>query len=115
MRYIYYTHTFCSTLSRPSYLLIFKSKSMKKSKFTGLLFCAAMVFFLTSCGGEGSKKETSTDSTATTTVDSSTKAVKPEVNTIVTTPQSMMVAVHKVSDFAKWKGSYDGHDSMRLA
>jgi hypothetical protein len=87
---------------------------MKKSKFTGLLFCAAMVFFLTSCGGEGSKKETSTDSTATT-VDSTAKAVKPEANTIVTTPQSMMVVVHKVSDFAKWKVSYDGHDSMRLA
>ncbi len=90
---------------------------MKKSKFTGLLFCAAMVFFLTSCGGEGSKKETSTtDSTTTTaTVDSTTKAVKPEVNTIVTTPQNMMVVIHKVSDFAKWKVSYDGHDSMRLA
>jgi hypothetical protein len=27
----------------------------------------------------------------------------------------MMVATHKVKDFAKWKASYDEHDSMRLA
>ena len=90
---------------------------MNKSKFTGLLFSAALVFFLTSCGGEGSKKETSTtdSTTTTTTVDSTAKAVKPEANTIVTTPVNMMVAVHKVSDFAKWKASYEAHDSMRLA
>lgn len=85
---------------------------MKKSKFTGLLFCAAMVFFLTSCGGDGSKKETSTDSTI---VDSATTtAVIPEANTIITTPQNMMVAIHKVADFAKWKASYEEHDSLRL-
>jgi hypothetical protein len=84
---------------------------MKKSKFTGLLFCAAMVFFLTSCGGDGSKEETSTDST---TVDSATTAVIPEVSTIITTPQNMMVVIHKVSNFAKWKISYDEHDSLRL-
>ena len=86
---------------------------MKKSKFTGLLFCVAIVFFLTSCGGDGSKEETSTDST---TVDSATTtAVIPETNTIITTPQNMMVVIHKVSDFAKWKISYEEHDSMRLA
>jgi hypothetical protein len=89
---------------------------MKHSKSTGLLFSAAMAFFLTSCGGDASKKETSaTDSTTTAAADSTAKAVKPEVNTIVTTPQSMMLVVHKVSDFAKWKVSYDGNDSMRLA
>jgi hypothetical protein len=27
----------------------------------------------------------------------------------------MMVATHRVKDFAKWKASYDEHDSMRLA
>ena len=86
---------------------------MKQFRFTGMLFCAAVVFFLTSCGGDGSKKQTSTDSI---TVDNSgTPAVTPEVNTIITTPQDMMVAKHKVSDFAKWKKSYDEHDSMRLA
>ena len=85
---------------------------MKQSKFTGLLFFAAMSFFLTSCGGGESKEEASTDST---TVESTTNAVTPEVNTIVTTPQNMMVVTHKVSDFEKFKTSYDEHDSLRLA
>ena len=84
---------------------------MKQSRFTGLLFFAAMVFFLTSCGGDGTKESTSTDST---TAESTTEVVTPEVNTIITTPQSMMVATHKVSDFDKWKTSYDEHDSLRL-
>ncbi|MDP9230492.1 MAG: hypothetical protein M3O67_07455, partial [Bacteroidota bacterium] len=86
---------------------------MKRSRFAGLLFCAAMIFFLTSCGGDGSKEQTSTDST--TTVDSNTNAVTLETNTIITTPQNMMIVTHKISNFAKWKTSYDEHDSMRLA
>jgi len=84
---------------------------MKQSRFNGKLFCAAMVFFLTSCGGDGSKEKTSTD---TDTTETGTTAVAPEANTIITTPQNMMVAKHKVSDFAKWKASYEEHDSLRL-
>jgi heme-degrading monooxygenase HmoA len=85
---------------------------MKQSRFTGLLFCAAMVFFLTSCGGDGTK-ETTTD---TATVETTEPSVTPQAtNTIITTPQNMMVATHKVSDFAKWKASYEEHDSLRLA
>ncbi len=85
---------------------------MKRSRFAGLLFCAATLFFLTSCGGDGSKEQTNTDST--TTVDSNTNAVTPEINTIITTPQNIMIVTHKISNFAKWKTSYDEHDSMRL-
>jgi hypothetical protein len=69
-----------------------------------------MVFFLVSCSGGGSEKKTS-DSTA---VDTTTAVVTPPVTTI-TTPQNMMVAKHKVSNYAKWKASYDAHDSARLA
>ena len=85
---------------------------MKRSKFAGMLFCAALLFFLTSCGGNESKEQTITDST---TVESTSNAVIPETNTIITTPQNMMTVVHRVSDFEKWKTSYDEHDSMRLA
>jgi hypothetical protein len=89
---------------------------MKRSRFTGLLFCAAMVFFLTSCGGGDTEKKTSTDSSnVSLNADSNTKAVTPEVTTVITTPQAMMVAIHKVANFAKWKTSYDEHDSMRQA
>ena len=87
---------------------------MNQHRFTSLLFCAAMVLFLASCGGSGEKSSDTTDSTTTT--DTSTASVpKMETNTIVTTAQNMMVATHKVADFDKWKTSYDEHDSLRLA
>ena len=88
---------------------------MKKSRFTGLLFCAAMVFFLTSCGGDESKEKASTDSTAGDTATATAPEIVPAVNTIITTPENMIIVTHKVSDFAKWKMSYDEHDSLRLA
>jgi len=70
-----------------------------------------MVFLLVSCSGGGTEKTTSTDSTAT---DSTAAVVTPKVTTI-TTPQSMLVVTHKVSNYVKWKISYDEHDSARLA
>jgi len=84
---------------------------MKHTRFAGMLYYAT-VFFLASCAGGGSEKNTTTDSTA---VDSTKSVVAPKINTIVTTPQNMMVAKHKVSNYAKWKPSYDEHDSLRLA
>jgi hypothetical protein len=82
---------------------------MKQFRFSGLLFYS-MVCLLVSCAGGGTEKKT-TDSTA---VDSSTAVVTPAVTTI-NTPQNMMVVKHKVSNYAKWKISYDAHDSIRLA
>ena len=70
-----------------------------------------MVFLLASCAGSDSEKKASTDSTA---VDTSAAVVTPKITTI-TTPQNMMVVTHKVSNYAKWKTSYDEHDSIRLA
>ena len=84
---------------------------MKQYRFTSILFCAVLVFFLTSCGE--SEQKTSTDSDSNT-VESTSPASTMEANTIVTTPESIMIVTHKVSDFAKWKASYDEHDSMRL-
>jgi hypothetical protein len=87
---------------------------MKRSRFTSLLLCAAMVLFLASCGGNETKeKSTGTDTTSTT--DTSAAAVTTPASTIVTTPQNMMAVTHKVKDFAKWQASYEEHDSMRLA
>jgi hypothetical protein len=83
---------------------------MKQSRFSGLLFYS-MVFLLASCAGSESEKKTSTDSTA---ADSSTTVVTPKITT-TTTPQDMMVIKHKVSNYAKFKASYDAHDSARLA
>lgn len=86
---------------------------MKQSQFTGLLFCAALSFLLTSCGGHGNEKTTATDSAA---ADTTTKAPAPAaINTIITTPENMLVVTHKVANYAKWKVAYEGHDSGRLA
>src|SRR5580704_4498552 len=83
---------------------------MKQSRFSGLLFYS-MVFLLVSCSGGGTEKKASTDSTAT---DTTAAVVTPKVTT-VTTPQNMLVVTHKVANYAKWKASYDAHDSARLA
>ena len=71
-----------------------------------------MTFFLISCGG-GEEKKTG-DTTTDTTTTATTTEVTP-VNTTITTPQNMVIVRHKVANFAKWKMSYDEHDSMRLA
>lgn len=85
---------------------------MKRFKFPLLLLFAAALFFLTSCGGDATKDETSSDtSAASTTTD--TQAVA--TNTIVTTPQNMMIAMHRVSNFDKWLAAYEANDSMKLA
>jgi uncharacterized protein YeaO (DUF488 family) len=77
--------------------------------FSGLLLYAAMAFLFTSCGGQ----KTETNNTDSTTTDTTTSAAAP--NTIITTPENLLVVVHKVSNYAKWKASYDEHDSLRLA
>jgi hypothetical protein len=87
---------------------------MKRSKL-GLLFYAATLFFLASCGGDGSKDTSGTDTSSTTSGDTTTPAAILPANTIVTTPESMVIITHKVADFAKWKMAYEGHDSARLA
>jgi hypothetical protein len=69
--------------------------------------------FLFSCGGNEEKTSADQVSSDTTTTTATTPTITP--STIITTPQSMLVVTHKVSNFAKWKASYDAHDSMRLA
>lgn len=84
---------------------------MNPLRLTCTLFYAFLMFFLTSCGG-GSEEKASTD---TTQADSTTAGATTPENTIITTPQNMMVVKHRVANFEKWKTSYDNHDSLRLA
>src|SRR5438067_1364742 len=89
---------------------------MNQSRFTSLLFCAAMVVFLISCNSGSNEEKSTADTTATTTTDTSAANTTPTpASTIVTTPQNMVVVTHKVKDFAKWMPAYEGHDSARLA
>lgn len=84
---------------------------MKLFRSILLLFCAA--FFLTSCGNNDSGDQTNTDTTKAG--DTSTKQALAPVNTIITTPETMVTVTHKVSDYEKWQPAYDSHDSARTA
>lgn len=89
---------------------------MKSSSLTALSFLTAILFLLTACNSSDENKTESTtvsDSSAKSTT--STPTTSPTANTIITTPQSMLVIKHKVKDFAAWKIAYDAHDSTRLA
>lgn len=84
------------------------------SKFLPVVFFTMVSFALSSCNGnnEGAGAEkTSSDTAATTTL----TADPVPASTIITTPQSILMVKHKVANFAKWKASYDAHDSMRLS
>ncbi|MBL7742712.1 MAG: hypothetical protein JNN00_04470 [Chitinophagaceae bacterium] len=85
---------------------------MKRSRCNGLLFCAALVFILSSCGEGGSGEKNATDSNTNATT--AAEPAKP-VNTIVTTPENMAIIIHKVADYDKWIMAYEAHDSARLA
>ena len=80
---------------------------MKRFKLLPLF--AAALFFL-SCGGDATKDETTSD-TSTVTAPDTTAVV---TNTIDTTPQTLMVVTHKVSNFQKWFAGYEANDSLRL-
>jgi hypothetical protein len=77
------------------------------------LFYAALFIFLTSCGSNQQKESTSSNEDTTKTNTNTNTASAS--STIVNTPQNLMVVTHKVANFAKWKASYDAHDSVRLA
>jgi hypothetical protein len=79
-----------------------------------MLLCTATTFSLMSCNNSSDDKSATDEKTGdSTTASANTENAAP--STIVTTPENMMVVIHKVSNFAKWKASYDAHDSMRVA
>ncbi len=85
---------------------------MNQLRFTGVFILATAMSFLSSCGGGGGQ-QASTDTTGVDTIAAASTA--PVANTVITTPQSMLVITHKVTNFAKWKAAYEAHDSARLA
>ncbi|MGE7773683.1 hypothetical protein ACQKLP_03115 [Chitinophaga sp. NPDC101104] len=85
---------------------------MRQSRFSHSFVFAIVIVFTTACGG-GSQKKAETDSIANP--DSVIVNSMPATNTIITTPQGMMIATFKVADFDKWIPGYEGHDSVRLA
>jgi hypothetical protein len=80
-------------------------------------FCTSLagvlLFSVTSCNNSGQETtESKSDSTASM---ATTPASTTPASNIVTTPQNMLIVMHKVANYSKWKPSYDGHDTARLA
>ena len=85
---------------------------MNTLKFYGRLLCAASALILFSCNNaENSSTETTSTDTAVTT----TTTDAGPVNTIVTTPENIMTARHKVADYDKWLAGFESADSMKAA
>lgn len=84
---------------------------MKRLPFIAILFGVSLMYTLISCGGD----EQNTNATNNDTAATSSSQTTPTQSTIVTTPQPMMIARHRVNNFDRWKASYDAHDSMRVA
>ena len=76
-----------------------------------LLVC--LVLFSCNATEKQTNSESVSSDATTTRTDASTDQVM--ASGIVTSPQIMMLAKHRVGNYAKWKMSYDAHDSMRLA
>jgi hypothetical protein len=71
------------------------------------------VWMLISCSNNN-QNQSSTSDTSKTATTTETANTAPASSTI-TTPQNMLVVLHKVANFAKWKMAYDGHDTARTA
>ena len=73
------------------------------------LLCTAFSLLLTSCG------DTTTTKSETDNTDTVSKVVEPAQSNIIITPENIVIVRYKVSDYAKWRASYDSRDSMRAA
>lgn len=84
---------------------------------TARTFCApllaALLFSFASCNN--SEQKTNESTSDSTTSSSNTTTSSTPASTIVTTPQNILLVMHKVANYAKWKPLYDSHDTARLA
>ena len=81
---------------------------MKHIKLPTTIFMAGSLFFLSCNSGNEKESKSVQDSTATDTTIAKTETITPSI-----TIADVMTIRHKVADYAKWKASYDGHESVR--
>jgi hypothetical protein len=88
---------------------------MKQFKNAPAVLVATCIMFLSSCGNNQQKNEAATTDSATSTTTTTTTTTASPKTDIDTTPHTMLLVRHKVANYAKWKMSYDSHDSFRVA
>ena len=84
-------------------------KSFRFALLAGISLCLA------SCGNNNSSDTDQTKTDSSTTTATPTESKPASVSTIITTPQNMMVVMHKVANYPKWKAVYDADDTARTA
>lgn len=83
---------------------------MQSLKSYNKFLCALGALFLLSCNNsDKTTAETNAGDTTTTTT------ANTSVNTIVTTPENLMIVRHKVADYDKWLATFESADSMKAA
>jgi hypothetical protein len=85
---------------------------MKQAKFLTTI-CVAGMLFLSSCNS-GADKKADENAADTTAVKTDTSAAAPAATT-PSGPTNIMTIKARVANYAKWKPSYDSHDSIRQA
>ena len=88
---------------------------MNACRFISALFFMVAVSLLASCGSGANEKAAAAAADSTAAADSIAKAKAAAANTIVTTPENVVVVTHKVANYAKWLVSFEAHDSAKLA
>lgn len=73
------------------------------------MLTVAVITILFSACRSGKKKETAKQPEVT-----APEVSREITNTILTVPEDMVMVIHKVADFTKWKVAYEGNDSARL-
>lgn len=79
-----------------------------------VLFSAIISQLWISCG-DSTTSNTATSADSTAINDTMSKETLATQSNIVTTPQNMVIVRYQVSDYAKWRASYDTRDSLRAA
>ncbi len=92
---------------------------MKQFRQACTVLCAAIALMLSSCSGSEDKTTTtdtmSSDSTSAMDSTSAGAGNAMAASNDINPPMTLMIVRHKVANYGKWKASYDGHDSIRLA
>ena len=73
----------------------------------------ALAISIAACNN--SQQATTESTTDSTTAPATNTAAPAPTSNIVTTPQNMLIVMHKVASYSKWKPMFEGHDTARVA